>query len=500
MPSNFVTELQTADVLFGRGSGPNDHEGNIRFRQYVAERKVAYLATNHRLTKTKIAQEIVTLVRAENGRFLKKVEPQEIQELGLPEGTNLFEIVDDATIMEKAKQALRQNAAKVREESDQDKSPKHASPQQKYSLDLPPQQETASDGFLPKKVSRDSTAVSLYDFEPRPLQTSSTDYAIPDSRVGVVEHGPHAVSVASSQMLAWDNASVPLISVAAIPQQQHITADYGRLLQQKHNPYLGEPDQPAMFYPPQVHHQPVQPQTLSSSRLHESSNYSMAEIPNEEVSFDNRRGSMTMNDLIKARQNDRASYGSNCIQPQQPQFLQPTSEKSMEDLMDSFSQLRTNVGPYDFQQRRMMASTETMGTIEPLGSVADMPLESIADMSVGTMEGSSYSLFRGNDSLVDMGGPHSVHGNMGNSRSSKTSSESAASLNLSDSINGILSDVRRQVDSEYQPDSLLSTRIVDDNGDSTAIFPPTDDHPTPDQHARDIYYNYGPKYNSGRGM
>ena len=49
----FVTELRPCDVLFGRGSGPNDHEGNIRFRQLVAERKQEYLATNHRQTKAK---------------------------------------------------------------------------------------------------------------------------------------------------------------------------------------------------------------------------------------------------------------------------------------------------------------------------------------------------------------------------------------------------------------------------------------------------------------
>jgi hypothetical protein len=133
----YITDLYLTDVLFGRGSGPNDHEGNIRFRTYVAERKVEYMATNNRLAKTKIAREIVNLVLNDNGRFLKKLERQESIELGLivPDSDSnnqdnnhnndddddkdeicFYEVQDDDTIMEKAKQALRQNATKFREE------------------------------------------------------------------------------------------------------------------------------------------------------------------------------------------------------------------------------------------------------------------------------------------------------------------------------------------------------------------------------------------------
>ena len=110
---SYITELSPADVLFGRGSGPNDHEGNIRFRQLVAERKDEYLATNHRQTKAKIAREIVDLILADHGRFLKKVENADAQELGIPKGLDAWIIVDDDTVMEKAKQALRQNTNKA---------------------------------------------------------------------------------------------------------------------------------------------------------------------------------------------------------------------------------------------------------------------------------------------------------------------------------------------------------------------------------------------------
>jgi hypothetical protein len=110
----YVKEVHPNDVLFGRGSGPNDHEGNIRFREMVAQRKAEYMATNHRQTKAKIAKDIVDQVFGSGGRFLKKLEPSEANKLGLlteeqMHNQDVYEVVGDDTIMEKAKQALRQN-------------------------------------------------------------------------------------------------------------------------------------------------------------------------------------------------------------------------------------------------------------------------------------------------------------------------------------------------------------------------------------------------------
>mmetsp|Transcript_4118 Transcript_4118/g.6061 ORF Transcript_4118/g.6061 Transcript_4118/m.6061 type:complete len:434 (+) Transcript_4118:234-1535(+) len=110
----YVTELNSNDVLFGRGSGPNDHEGNIRFRALVSERKTEYMATSHRQTKAKIAREIVNQVIEKGGRFLKKVEPTEAKRMGVSKGVDAWCTVDDDTIMEKAKQALRQQRDKAK--------------------------------------------------------------------------------------------------------------------------------------------------------------------------------------------------------------------------------------------------------------------------------------------------------------------------------------------------------------------------------------------------
>ena len=114
---HFITIINPNDVLFGRGSGPNDHEGNIRFRDLVGERKAEYMATNHRQTKAKIAREIVGRVIQKNGRFLKRVEPAEAKELGIPKGVEAWIAVDEETIMEKAKQALRQQRDKSKPRS-----------------------------------------------------------------------------------------------------------------------------------------------------------------------------------------------------------------------------------------------------------------------------------------------------------------------------------------------------------------------------------------------
>mmetsp|Transcript_8632 Transcript_8632/g.12488 ORF Transcript_8632/g.12488 Transcript_8632/m.12488 type:complete len:407 (+) Transcript_8632:891-2111(+) len=110
--SELITELNSSDVLFGRGSGPNDHEGNIRFRALVSERKNEYLATNNRQAKANIAREIVNEVLKKNGRFLKKAPAAEAARGGIPKGVDVWVRVGDEVTMEKAKQALRQNREK----------------------------------------------------------------------------------------------------------------------------------------------------------------------------------------------------------------------------------------------------------------------------------------------------------------------------------------------------------------------------------------------------
>jgi len=125
-----VLRVLPHDVLLGRGSGPNDHVGNINFRDLVQDRKSEYLSTNHRQTKALIAKEIVDRVYERGGRFLKKLgaaesarmlpkllaqnasddsENDRANDLDSSGPCDVYQIQKHSTVMEKAKQALRQN-------------------------------------------------------------------------------------------------------------------------------------------------------------------------------------------------------------------------------------------------------------------------------------------------------------------------------------------------------------------------------------------------------
>lgn len=109
---DLIKTLNPNDVLCGRGSGPNDYRGNIKFRNMVYERRAEYLASTTRKAKGQIAQEIIDQFRTNfhpPGRFLKKVDPKTAKALGVTRGNEVWVEVDAETALEKAKQALRQN-------------------------------------------------------------------------------------------------------------------------------------------------------------------------------------------------------------------------------------------------------------------------------------------------------------------------------------------------------------------------------------------------------
>eukprot|EP01082_Thalassiosira_pseudonana_P003163 g3228.t1 g3228 contig12:1662734-1664858(+) len=111
-PNHYVFELNDIDVLCGRGSGPNDRAGNIAFRNLILTRKAEYLAVTSRDAKGTIAAEIVQDVRSRGGRFVKKLSPAQVKEAGFKRGVAVYELADEPTVLEKAKQTLRQNRAK----------------------------------------------------------------------------------------------------------------------------------------------------------------------------------------------------------------------------------------------------------------------------------------------------------------------------------------------------------------------------------------------------
>jgi hypothetical protein len=101
-----ITEIHPADVVLGRGAGPNEHAGNIAFREIVSQLKPTYLATPNRKIKAHIARKVVKAVKAKNGRFLKRPPGSKPDE-------DIFILADEEVVLEKAKQALRHGRCTV---------------------------------------------------------------------------------------------------------------------------------------------------------------------------------------------------------------------------------------------------------------------------------------------------------------------------------------------------------------------------------------------------
>jgi hypothetical protein len=354
----YVADLRPFDVLFGRGSGPNDHEGNVRFRNMVASRKTEYLATNHRLTKAKIAREIVNSVLLQQGRFLKKMEGNDLKKAGLPEDADVWMSVDDDTVMEKAKQALRQN------------SNKH-----KGTPTSP--QGTQEDQSTDNK----SSGVAAVDLEPFPIQSG---VQVPPT-FDDLEPIPLVASANTPQRPS--QVPLPSPNMAWSMQQQQLPPQQFRNSLQA-GPY-GHPnaiaedqeEQHGALGPPGGgYNMPgtlMQPQPQSAMLA--TNDASMKRLPAQDAPHrPSLRGSLTIGDVFGRESMD------------------------MSQLMDSFRS--TKISPDSGDRRKSnyaMASTETMGTIEPIGGALSGSGESMADMSIATMNSSTFSILKGDD----MGSP-----------------------------------------------------------------------------------------------
>jgi hypothetical protein len=110
--SSFIVELNSNDVLFGRGAPSIGNEGNVRFRRLVQARKLEYINTGKRQIKDMIARQIIETIAERDGRFVRKIESLvEAEEMGVPSGVGAWVLVDDATVLQKVKQALRDRDA-----------------------------------------------------------------------------------------------------------------------------------------------------------------------------------------------------------------------------------------------------------------------------------------------------------------------------------------------------------------------------------------------------
>lgn len=91
-----LADVNTYDVLCGRGGGTNSQIGNKRFRKLVQEFQPTYLLAR-RKEKPLLARTIVLIIRKRGGRFLRK-----------DEETGMLYEVGDAKAEAKTSQALRE--------------------------------------------------------------------------------------------------------------------------------------------------------------------------------------------------------------------------------------------------------------------------------------------------------------------------------------------------------------------------------------------------------
>ena len=96
----YCVQVKEHDVLFGRGSRTNEHQGNLKYRRYVQEYKPAYKALDA-VGKKALIQVVVCWVELQGGRFLACDKT--------PEGHGHYYLASDKEVHEKVSQALRED-------------------------------------------------------------------------------------------------------------------------------------------------------------------------------------------------------------------------------------------------------------------------------------------------------------------------------------------------------------------------------------------------------
>ena len=104
LKDNELSTLSENDVLLGRGTPTNTHNGNITFRHVVKNYKGSYLCARNNYEKYMIAMEVQQKIKSLSppGRFIRRYFK-----------TNTWIEIDDNEIRQKICQALREKAPSV---------------------------------------------------------------------------------------------------------------------------------------------------------------------------------------------------------------------------------------------------------------------------------------------------------------------------------------------------------------------------------------------------
>jgi hypothetical protein len=119
--AEIITMLQPSDILLGRGAPIAYYEGNVRFRELIATRKMEYMSTGRHHRKREIAEQIFEEVRKRGGRFLVEVQMVDRSiaatvaahaRSSTVESSSLvgktWKVAEDCIALEKVKQTLRE--------------------------------------------------------------------------------------------------------------------------------------------------------------------------------------------------------------------------------------------------------------------------------------------------------------------------------------------------------------------------------------------------------
>jgi hypothetical protein len=106
-----VIDFRPQDVLLGRGTGPNEHQGNRIYRSLVKQHKEEYLSCSSHTQKNQLVMDIIHTIRNSGGRFLKKLDPQKhrsIKPRGAPATySELYEVAEEHIAVEKTRQVFQ---------------------------------------------------------------------------------------------------------------------------------------------------------------------------------------------------------------------------------------------------------------------------------------------------------------------------------------------------------------------------------------------------------
>jgi hypothetical protein len=216
--SSIVTELNDSDVLTGRGASIDRFPGNVRFRSLIKSKKKAYSDARQPTEKNFVAREVIQAVKDSSGRFLKR------------EGTTskavhsdtVWVLMEDAAIVEKVKQALRDCVLDGTQKSKLPPAVKSArpspckkkkAPPSRVSHTLPGSTEQAPLGHVRAASPREQNTVdAAVAHAPQLLVPTSTPVSLEEHHSASTENNTNDHQLLARSLLDLRNKMVPPIN------------------------------------------------------------------------------------------------------------------------------------------------------------------------------------------------------------------------------------------------------------------------------------------------